>query len=157
MLILKYYILQYKNALEEKSDNVFFGKINEGNSLINEKGDYYDFLKIADGLRAGTIDLWRYKDIDKNQYMITNNANWICIGQIDYIPLMLKKDSNEVYIYNEFMEKDKQWQIISKFNEFITDYVFGEKYCMIVPNVNEDQWYQFIKNLKLWSKNCGDK
>jgi len=69
---------------------------------INEKGDYYDFLKIADGLRAGTIDLWRYKDIDKNQYMITNNANWICIGQIDYIPLMLKKDSNEVYIYNEF-------------------------------------------------------
>ena len=64
--------------------------------MINEKGDYYDFLKIADGLRAGTIDLWRYKDIDKNQYMITNNANWICIGQIDYIPLMLKKDSNEV-------------------------------------------------------------
>lgn len=55
------------------------------------------------------------------------------------------------------MEKDKQWQIISKFNEFIIDYVFGEKYCMIVPNVNEDQWYQFIKNIKLWSKNCGDK
>ena len=156
-MILKNTILKYKNALEEKLENVLFGKINEGNSLINEKGVYYDFLKIADGLRAGTIDLWRYKDIDKNQYMITNSANWMCIGQIDYIPLMLKKDSNEVYIYNENLEKDKQWLMISKFNESIIDYIFGEKYCMIVPNGNEDQWYQFIKDLKSRSENCGDK
>lgn len=144
---MKNAILRLKRELEIKTENVIFGKINDGNPFIREQGVYYDFLRNADGLRAGTIDLWGYKDLSRNQYMVQDKAKWTCIGQIDYIPLMLKKDSNEVYFYNEMLEGDKQWILISCFYEFIIDYVFGEKYSMIVPNCIEDQWYKFIKSI----------
>lgn len=56
--------------------------------MISEQGVYYDFLRNADGLRAGAIDFWGYKDLIRNQYMVQDQEKWICIGQIDYIPLM---------------------------------------------------------------------
>ena len=144
---MKNIIFRLKKELEKNPRNTIFGKINGGNSSISEQGVYYDFLRSADGLRAGAIDLWGYKDLNRNQYMVQDKIKWICIGQIDYIPLMLKKDTNEVYIYNEILEEDKQWILISYFNEFIINYVLGDKYCMIVPNYIEDLWYKFIKNL----------
>lgn len=145
MLIMKNTILRVKRELEKNPGNIMFGKINEGNSLISERGVYYDFLRNADGLRAGAIDLWGYKDLVRNQYMVQDKEKWICIGQIDYIPLMLKKESNEVYIYNEMLEEANQWTLISYFYEFIMNYVFGDQYCTIVPNCIDDQWYEFIK------------
>lgn len=93
---MKNTILRVKRELEKNPRNIIFGKINEGNSLISEQGVYFDFLRIADGLRAGVIDLWGYKDLVRNQYLVQDKEKWICIGQIDYIPLMLKKESNEV-------------------------------------------------------------
>lgn len=88
---MKNIILKVKRELEKEPKNIIFGKINEGNSFINERGVYYDFLREADGLRAGAIDLWGYKDLMRNQYMVPNKAEWLCIGQIDYVPLMLKR------------------------------------------------------------------
>lgn len=116
---MKNIILKVKRELEKEPKNIIFGKINEGNSFINERGVYYDFLREADGLRAGAIDLWGYKDLMRNQYMVPNKAEWLCIGQIDYVPLMLKRDSNEVFIYNEMLDEDKQWILINFFSKFI--------------------------------------
>jgi hypothetical protein len=142
---MKNTILRAKRELEKYQTNIIFGKIKEGNSLISEQGVYYDFLRNADGLRAGAIDLWGYEDLFRNQYMVPDKEKWMCIGQIDYIPLMLKKESNEVYIYNEMLEGDKKWILISDFYKFIMNYVFGDKYCIIVPDCIEDRWYKFIK------------
>jgi hypothetical protein len=82
---MKNTILRAKRELEKNPTNIIFGKIKEGNSLISEQGVYYDFLRNADGLRAGAIDLWGYEDL------------------------------------------------------------FGDKYCIIVPDCIEDRWYKFIK------------
>ena len=144
---MKNIILKVKRELEKEPKNIIFGKINEGNSFINERGVYYDFLGEADGLRAGAIDLWGYKDLMRNQYMVPNKAEWLCIGQIDYVPLMLKRDSNEVFIYNEMLDEDKQWILINFFSKFIFNYVFGDEYCRIVPNCIGDLWYKFIKDV----------
>lgn len=141
---MKALVLKFKNELEQKQDNIIFGKINGENLLIKEKGIYYDFLRIADGVRCGVIDLWSYKDILRNQYMIINKAKWLCIGQVNYIPLVLEKESNDVYIYDEINEENKQWSFVGNFSDFIVDYLLGNKYAMFVSDYEDDLWYQFI-------------
>lgn len=141
---MKALVLKFKNELEQKQDNIIFGKINGENLLIKEKGIYYDFLRIADGVRCGVIDLWSYKDILRNQYMIINKAKWLCIGQVNYIPLVLEKESNDVYIYDEVNEENKQWSFVGNFSDFIVDYLLGNKYAMFVSDYEDDLWYQFI-------------
>lgn len=140
-------VLKVKRELEKEPRNIVLGKINEGNSFISEQGVYYDFLRETDGLRAGAIDLWGYKDLLRNQYMVPDKAKWLCIGQIDYVPLMLKKDTEEVFIFNEMLEEDKQWILIGIFSNFILNYVFGDEYCRVVPDCTGDPWYKFIKDV----------
>lgn len=137
-------ILKFKNKLEQKQGNIIFGKINGENLSIKEKGIYYDFLRIADGVRCGVIDLWSYKDISRNQYMIIDKEKWLCIGQVNYVPLVLEKKSYDVYIYDETKEENKQWSFVSDFNDFIINYLLGDKYVMIVPDCEDDLWYQFV-------------
>lgn len=137
-------LLKLKKKLEQKPDNIIFGKINEGNLFIKEKGVYYNFLRIADGIRCGIIDLWSYNDILRNQYMIADKEKWLCIGQANYMPLMLQRKLNNVYVYDENNEDDKQWILISDFNHFIMNYVLGDSYAVFNPSYEEDLWYQFI-------------
>lgn len=137
-------LLKLKKKLEQKPDNIIFGKINEGNLFIKEKGVYYNFLRIADGIRCGIIDLWSYNDILRNQYMIADKEKWLCIGQANYMPLMLQRKLNNVYVYDENNEDDKQWILISDFNHFIMNYVLGDSYAVFNSSYEEDLWYQFI-------------
>ncbi len=100
---MKNTILIMKRELEKEPKNILFGKINDGYSKIREQVVYYDFLMKIDGLRTGAIDLWGYKDLIRNQYMVLDKTKWLCIGQLDYVPLLLKKESDKVYNYNEML------------------------------------------------------
>lgn len=144
---MQHIILKLKEELKKRPESIIFGKINAGNPLVEEHGIYYDFLKISDGLRAGSIDLWSYKDLARNQYMLSDLTGCLCIGQVDYVPLVLKQDSDDVYIFNGELEKNRQWIFISNFNDFIINYVSGIKYDLIVPDCKEDLWYKFIKTV----------
>lgn len=38
----------------------------------------------------------------------------------------------------------KKASTIRDFNDFIINYLLGDKYIMIVPDCEDDLWYQFI-------------
>lgn len=63
---------------------------------------YEEFLKVCNGGRFGSIDLWSSEIFLDNQYRIINiegeSNNCFCIGQVLYEPIVIKLDTEKKYI-----------------------------------------------------------
>ena len=131
------------------------GKLNEGINSINKSipKSYSDFLNVCNGGRFGAIDLWSNELIVDNQYrvieMVGGNENWFCIGQVLYEPLVVKLDTEDIYLFYQGYENEIEGKCFENLDSFLNDYVFGKKYAEIIPDAEEEEWYIFLNKINL--------
>ncbi|MFB5764123.1 hypothetical protein [Paenibacillus medicaginis] len=158
-------ILQAKNLLKASSSNLTFGIIEDGIAedvlslnrelFVNSDkrvGQYTDFVKEVSGFSLGSIVLFDFSRIREFQNLLEFlpewETKWLCIGKIMSEPIGINKEDGNVYWFSEIPYNDEGMDLGS-FNNFLKEYIFGYKYSEIVPWVDEDEWYQFMKKNKL--------
>lgn len=155
---LRVIIQNIQKELKNEPDAPIIGKMSDGNLKINDANninlkEYIEFLKECDGARCGAIDFVSFDEIPDIQYRVTDipggNDVWICIGQILYEPLVINKTDGNVYLYYQGHEDEVQPKSFGSFDYFLMEYVFGKKYAEIIPDADQEEWYQFLKKLKL--------
>lgn len=155
---LKCIIKTVRSELNKEPSSIIIGKL--GNAIINEEingnfkiQSYYDFLKECNGARCGSIDLWSFEMLLKNQYRVTEipgcKDTWLCIGQILYEPIVVNKIEGKVYRFYQGHETDISADCLGSFEEFLMMYVFGNKYAEIIPDADKEGWYQFLQKINL--------
>lgn len=133
---------------------MLIGKINiqiskrENNLFPNA---YFNFLQVCNGARCGSIDLWSAELIPKNQYRVTEmeggKEKWLCIGQVLYEPLVMNLVDEGIYLFYQGFEKDIEAKYLGKLDDFLENYVFGAKYAELIPDVEDEEWYRFLKKI----------
>lgn len=155
---LKEIIHTVKLELSKDPSLILIGKLHDGSENAGENENhniqhYYDFLKESNGARCGSIDFWSAELLKKNQYRVLDipggENEWICIGQILYEPLVLNKNDFKIYRFYQGCEDVVQGDCFGDFDYFMLNYVFGTKYLDIVPNAEDDGWFQLLKKLFL--------
>ncbi|ANY67523.1 hypothetical protein BBD42_14350 [Paenibacillus sp. BIHB 4019] len=150
-------IRKLRGNLLDEPESIIYAEINEGNTKIITDNDYlkeyYDFLREADGARCGMFDLWSFGELSKHQFRISDfsgaEEKWIEIGQVLYEPVVINKESGQVYLFNQ-EEPDTEGRDLGSVSNFLANYVFGPQYGELVPNADSEEWYLFLKkNLPL--------
>lgn len=142
-----------KYALSKEPLAMIIGKINDGKSDVENilVKSYCDFLCLCNGARCGSIDLWSDEVIADNQYKVLELdggvRRWVCIGQVLYEPLVMEKETEEVYLFYQGFENEIDGKKLGKFNTFLYEYVFGERYNELIPDANKEEWYLFMKKM----------
>ncbi len=147
-----------KVELNENPNGLVIGKIRDGLTteleICNNIQSYYDFLKVCDGARCGSIDFFGSDILLKYQFMVETipggQDNWFYIGQILYEPVVINKIDSKVYRFYRDNEDDSSGECFGYLDEFLMDYVFGKKYSEIIPDAENDEWYQLLQKLKLF-------
>lgn len=150
---LKNIIKIIKLKLREEPNSIFIGKLNDDikDKVICDMLDiqiYYEFLIECNGAYCGSIDLWNSDMLLKSQYRVKDfpggKDNWVCIGQILYEPIAINKIDGNVYRFYQGYESDIKPDCFGCFDDFLTMYVFGNKYADILPNAEDEEWYKFL-------------
>lgn len=130
---LKQKIETVRDKLQNESLAMIIGKLNEGKNCEKSVSikSYCDFLKICNGARCGSIDLWSEELLANNQYRVLEldgaDEKWMCIGQVLYEPLVIDLDTEDVYLFCQGCENEIDGKCFGKLDIFLSDYVFGEK------------------------------
>ena len=155
---LKEIINRIKQELHDRPDGVIAGEINNGfkGDMITDNPvvyKYFEFLKETNGASFGDIDFYDYDRILKYQFRVLSipggEDKWFCIGQILYEPMVLNKTDSKVYRFYQGFESSISGTCFGYFDDFLKDYVFGKKYADIIPDAEDDEWYQLLKKIKL--------
>ena len=155
---LKGIIKLIKTELEKEPAAIIIGNLADGiqSKVFSDDlniGEYYEFLRECNGARCGAIDLWSFEELLKNQYRVSEipggKDNWVCIGQILYEPTVINKADGNVYRFYQGHETNISADCFGNFDEFFMRYVFGDKYAKIIPDADEEEWYQFLKKIGL--------
>lgn len=150
---IKNIIKSIKVELSSDPSTVIFAKLWDGirDEVIDNRfkiKSYYNFLEESNGARFGLIDLFSSEMLAKSQYRVTDmqggEENWMCIGQILYEPLVINRIDGKVYRFYQGGETDIAPDCFGSFEDFLLEYVFGEKYIEIVPNFEPDEWYKLV-------------
>lgn len=151
-------IQKIRFVLEDNPDGPVIGKLRGGKALNlkrleNGVTEYYSFLVISNGARCGAIDIFSYETMLESQYYLEfldegqyDVREWVYVGQCLYDPIILNKISGLVYQFYEGTPLE-EGECYGPFNVFLNEYVFGEKYETIIPDVDDDKWYQLLKEL----------
>ena len=155
---LKLIIQTVKTELDKDPNGIIAGKINEGTTIKQKNSDpalqiYYDFLRECNGASFGAIDLFEIEILEKHQFVVTGipggEENWFCIGQILYEPVLINKNDLKLYLFYRDNEDVDPADCLGYLDDFLMNYVFGAKYVDIIPDADNDEWYQLLKKLKL--------
>ena len=63
---------------------------------------------------------------------------------------VLNKTDTKVYRFYQGFEDDIEPDCFGDFDDFLLEYVFGDKYAKIIPKAYEDEWYRLLKKLNLF-------
>ncbi|MDQ0178362.1 hypothetical protein [Bacillus chungangensis] len=157
---LKTIIEKMRAALESDPDGLIIGKFRSGKEIDSSifkdaTKEYADFLAISNGARCGSIDLFPFEIMSESQSFLDLLENledaqeqWIYIGQVLYDPIIINKINGFVYHFYEGLPLEKR-ECYGTFEEFLINYVFGKRYSEIIPDANNDEWYQLLKRLQI--------
>lgn len=149
-------IEKVRYELSKNPSLITAGKINNG--IYKDGKDlpikpYREFLDVCDGARCGIVDLWSNENIKKNQYRVMNidggNEKWVCIGQILYEPLVFNLQDEKIYLFYQGYENEIKEKCFGNFDDFLLNYVFGEKYKELIFDMVNDEWYMFLTDIDL--------
>ena len=151
-----------RQTLETNPSNITFGKINSAAYKIDNNiiaPEYSEFLRVSNGIRCGITELFSAEYIKKNQYTAEHidggKELWFCIGQVLYQPLLINLQNHNVYLfYNSYFYDDRtenSYRNLGKFDDFLTDFIFGKRYSELIPDIKieYDKWYIFLKEIHL--------
>jgi len=118
--------------------------------------DLRELLLVADGLRAGSIDLAAIEDLAGVQYFLDYVPRhapvaddpdvWLVVGTKSDEPLFMERQTGSVW---HFPPTGTEWFMGDRFEPFAQDptsfllrFVFGSGYRALVGN--DDRWYEFL-------------
>ncbi|RNB51439.1 hypothetical protein EDM57_22415 [Brevibacillus gelatini] len=145
----------------KKPETIIYGYISNGLTLDEQSQlniidfklpsirTYSEYLEESAESFFGNIVLFHPSDLYNFQYYVDEYpgliGKWLCIGKIIDNPLLLNLNTGRVHLFVGYPSNcyDKE---LGDFEEFLRDYVFGEKYSSLFPWVDEDEWYFFLKN-----------
>jgi len=114
---------------------------------------YYDFLVEVDGARCGSIDLWSSGELRDKQYVVQSlpggRESWVSIGQVLYEPLVLNLESGKVSQVSGQPTEDAEIRELETLETFLDEFVFGPRYAEIVPDADQEEWFQLLEKLAL--------
>lgn len=149
--ILEDIINKLKISLKEDPNGIIIGEFNDGITSIKFNSlhltQYISFLEKTNGARCGAIDFWSFEELPDNQFRVREFPDvidrWLEIGQVIYQPLCIDRSSGSLILI-----KDEgsliRFQEFVNLDTFLLNFVFGKKYDEIVPNVEKEEWFQFL-------------
>jgi len=146
-----------RDALSADPDGVVIGKLRAGRNLSLEDFDavlrpFIEFLQVCDGASCGAID-FRSSDVLKDQHFIDHlpggERDWVHIGQAIYEPLVISRTDGGTYLFARDPEPERPVESFGDFDNFLLEYVFGEKYSAIIVDAEDDDWYRLLQRLGL--------
>ncbi|APC40313.1 hypothetical protein [Clostridium estertheticum] len=102
----------------------------------------YQYMNIADILFWFDDDEFKDHQNDIIMYEVKNPAQYICIGEVAPYPILLNKKNGYVYCVTSELGEECEIKEYNKFENFINEYVVGEKYLEIGSS---QKWYKFMK------------
>ena len=143
-------------ALSSNPRGLLIGTLRGGIALSPEEYDevlrpFIAFLQVCNGGSCGAIDFGSV-DLLQDQHFIGHlpggESAWFHIGQVVYAPLVISRTDGEVYLFSRDPEPEVPQVSLGAFDDFLLDYVFGEKYRLIVTGAEkDDDWYFLLQDL----------
>jgi hypothetical protein len=149
-------------------DTLSFAQFNDGAQPkkipADLPADLRELLEVADGLRAGSIEVPAVKRLGDMQYYLDyvphfapvaeNRDGWLVIGTKGDEPLFAERATGSIWY---FPRTGTEWFASGTFEEMAPDltsfldyYAFGPGYGDLVTT--EDPWYQFLDERGLLDK-----
>ncbi|MEU1846302.1 SUKH-4 family immunity protein [Micromonospora sediminicola] len=115
-----------------------------------------EFLLVADGLRAGAIELASSGRLAAVQYFLDyapdfspipqDKAGWLVVGTRSDEPIFLERATGAVWYFpptgTEWFMGDAFAELAPDLDSFVHYYVLGPGYAELVTD--DDQWYAFL-------------
>ncbi|MEV0680260.1 hypothetical protein AB0I60_27465 [Actinosynnema sp. NPDC050436] len=148
-----------RSALESTPDAVVFANLPGGAEASTVSGlepAPADLHTEANGLRCGSVVLFKADDLDGHQYLCQEveggSDEWLSFGRIETDPLMPNRATGAVWW---FPDTGTEWWMSEQFatlapdpTRFFLDYVAGPGYSEIAP-LAHDRWYGFLGSVGL--------
>lgn len=136
---------QVKEKLDADPAGVIAGEFRPSTTSVATGIACWDqFLAVTNGGRFGSIDIWSTDEIDQNQFytsqMPGGSSAWLVVGQVLYEPLAVSRKTHEIVLHPQ----NGSPKNLGEIDQFLMHNVFGEGYADIVPDVEQEEWWQVI-------------
>ncbi|MEE6261559.1 hypothetical protein [Plantactinospora sonchi] len=128
-----------------------------------------ELLEVADGVRAGDVELWGTADVDYRRVMLGSMpeltgvsdepADWYYLGDLAREPLLLRRDTGAVWWFprtsgDPFYARDEFEELMPNLEYFLAGYVFGPLY---LDAATDDEWWEFLDRHGLTAEDGDDE
>lgn len=108
--------------------------------------DYWDFLKLTDGVGSCAISLWSMSEFPKQQYCVgtycADDRDSQCIGRVVEDPLFLRRSDGAVRLIDRY--GFTEIGAFASLDDFLENVVFGGMFSQYVPDAEHDEWYSLL-------------
>ena len=117
-----------------------------------------DLLTLVDGLNAGEVAIFSYRELDRNQFYIDDSESielmggdrdrWLCFGLNNDFPLVIERTAGTIWWFPEtwleysFMATRFE-QLTDGIDDFIDHFLLGEGYLQLIGG--QDRWSDFLR------------
>lgn len=118
-----------------------------------------DLLTLADGLRAGWVVVFPYRELDRNQFHLDDadtvqlmggdRDRWLCFGLVDDFPLVMERPTGAIWWFPElwleysFMATRFE-RLADDVDDFVDRFLLGEGYARLTGS--RDWWWDFQRD-----------
>ncbi|MFC4254647.1 hypothetical protein GRI97_04370 [Altererythrobacter xixiisoli] len=133
-------IVELRARLAAEPAAPLFGDIPAG-SVNPQTGSplWDDFLRVADGARFGSVDLFSSSEISGKQFYLQGRTDALVIGQILYLPLILDKNTGCLALMRDDTIVD-----LGPCDPFIETFLLGPRYVEIEESFVDDDWCTIV-------------
>lgn len=137
-------IKQLRSSLQALDDGPRIGEIRLGcKDARCEVSSWREVLAECDGGRFGAIDLWSAEELPSYQQTmlpVENSSNFLIVGQILYEPIAIERGTEILH----WLPVGSQAVALGTGAHFLSYYVFGAGYRELIPDVEQERWWQFL-------------
>lgn len=143
---LRNLIRRFRSALHSLDDGPRIGDIRPGNAANACKIESWrQVLTECDGGRFGAIDLWSADELPAYQQTVLpvdNAADYLTVGQILYEPISIERKTETLH----WLPLRASPVSLGTPQHFLRHFAFGIGYGEIIPDADDDPWWQFLRS-----------
>ncbi len=141
---LRQHIEMLRNKLRAQPAAPLIGDVPEGIGKPNSSSAFWDeFLKVSDGGRYGSIDMFANRNLAANQFWLEQipAKDALVVGQILYRPLFLDSDSYHLL----FSPAGADLVDLGPADDVLLHQFLGQGYERLGPSFREDEWWDLVR------------
>lgn len=137
-----------RRRLSADPSRIVAGRLHEGCAEAESGVAEWDqVLAILNGGNCGVFDLWSTEELAGNQFysatMPGAREEWLVIGQLTYEPIAVNRRTGRMVCF----PADGPSLELGDIRHFVADFLFGERYKEVVADVEQDPWWQLLKEV----------